>query len=69
MARLRGSMDLEAVTTTPRDAKFISITDIALLITLPVLSFIGQKYGWVNLAVWHGVPYFYVVYVPCLLLA
>ncbi|KAF8850300.1 oleate delta-12 desaturase [Acephala macrosclerotiorum] len=45
---------------TPRDAKFILITDIALLVMLSVLYFLGQRYGWLNLLVWYGIPYLWV---------
>ena len=43
-----------------RDAKFILLTDIGLLIACSVLYCVGQKYGWANLAVWYGVPYLWV---------
>lgn len=45
---------------TPRDAKFIFITDIALLVAFSVLYFLGQKYGWLDLLVWYGIPYLWV---------
>lgn len=44
----------------PRDAKFILITDIALVVACSALFFLGQKYGWLNLLVWYGIPYLWV---------
>lgn len=48
-----------------RDAKFIVITDIALLTVLGILIFVGMKCGWMNLLVWYGVPYFWVNHWVC----
>ncbi|CAG8975404.1 hypothetical protein HYALB_00012332 [Hymenoscyphus albidus] len=45
---------------TPRDAKFIFITDIGLAITWAFLLYVGYNYGWANIAVWYGIPYLWV---------
>lgn len=44
----------------PRDAKFILITDIALLAVCAALTWLGNTHGWTNLAVWYGLPYLWV---------
>ncbi|KAL2824872.1 fatty acid desaturase-domain-containing protein, partial [Aspergillus cavernicola] len=43
-----------------KDAKLILLSDIGLAITGSVLYLIGSKYGWLNLAVWYGIPYLWV---------
>jgi len=41
----------------PEDAPLILITDIALIIVLSVLYYLGSTFGFWNMAVWYGVPY------------
>ena len=43
-----------------KDAKLILLSDIGLAITISVLVFIGQKFGWTNIAVWYILPYLWV---------
>lgn len=43
-----------------RDAWLIVMSDIGLGIALTALFFLGQKFGWSNLAVWYGLPYLWV---------
>ncbi|KAJ5832648.1 hypothetical protein N7474_000959 [Penicillium riverlandense] len=43
-----------------KDAKLIALSDLGLLITGSILYYIGSTYGWLNLAVWYGIPYLWV---------
>ncbi|KAI0891058.1 fatty acid desaturase-domain-containing protein [Annulohypoxylon nitens] len=43
-----------------KDAKLIVLSDIGLAITISVLVFLGNKYGWDNLLVWYFLPYLWV---------
>ncbi|CAL5870683.1 uncharacterized protein PFLUO_LOCUS4923 [Penicillium psychrofluorescens] len=43
-----------------KDAKLIALSDLGLLITGSALYYIGSTYGWLNLAVWYGIPYLWV---------
>ncbi|KAJ5975920.1 Fatty acid desaturase type 1 [Penicillium waksmanii] len=43
-----------------KDAKLIALSDLGLIITSSVLYYIGTTYGWLNLAVWYGIPYLWV---------
>lgn len=43
-----------------RDAKYIFLTDVALAGMLSLLYYLGATYGWMNIAVWYGVPYLWV---------
>ncbi|KAL1978893.1 hypothetical protein VTN31DRAFT_1752 [Thermomyces dupontii] len=43
-----------------KDAKLIVLSDLGLLGTLALLYFIGQRFGWLNLLVWYGIPYLWV---------
>lgn len=43
-----------------KDEHLILLSDLGLLITSTILFFIGQKYGWLNLLVWYGIPYLWV---------
>lgn len=55
-----GHYDPHSPLYTERDAKFILITDIALLVSCSVLFSLGQKCGWINLSVYYGIPYLWV---------
>ena len=43
-----------------KDEKLIWLSDLGLALTLLVLVAIGRRWGWLNLAVWYGVPYLWV---------
>ncbi|KAG5456381.1 MAG: fatty acid desaturase, partial [Olpidium bornovanus] len=43
-----------------KDAKLILLSDLGLAIALGVLAYIGNRFGWANLAVWYFVPYLWV---------
>ncbi|KAK3321938.1 delta-12 acyl-CoA desaturase [Apodospora peruviana] len=43
-----------------RDAWLIVMSDIGLGIAATALFFLGQKFGWGNMAVWYGLPYLWV---------
>ncbi|KAK0391580.1 hypothetical protein NLU13_1080 [Sarocladium strictum] len=43
-----------------KQAKYIVISDIGLLITLGALYYAGNKFGWANLTVWYIIPYLWV---------
>jgi omega-6 fatty acid desaturase (delta-12 desaturase) len=44
----------------PHEAKYILLTDIALLVTCSGLYYLGSTFGWMNLLVWYGIPYLWV---------
>jgi len=39
------------------DARFIIITDAAILVTFLLLHWVGRTYGWGNLILWYCIPY------------
>ncbi|KYK61696.1 delta12 fatty acid desaturase [Drechmeria coniospora] len=43
-----------------KDAKLILISDIGIGLTATALYFLGNKFGWANLAVWYFIPYLWV---------
>ncbi|KAG5463568.1 MAG: fatty acid desaturase-domain-containing protein, partial [Olpidium bornovanus] len=43
-----------------KDAKLILLSDLGLAIVFGVLAYLGNKFGWANLAVWYFVPYLWV---------
>ncbi|KAK1829321.1 fatty acid desaturase-domain-containing protein [Podospora conica] len=43
-----------------RDAWLIVMSDIGIAITATVLFFLGQRFGWSNMAVWYFLPYLWV---------
>ena len=43
-----------------KDAKFIVLSDLGLLIMDSVLYFVGNNFGWLNLLVWYGIPYMWM---------
>ncbi|KAJ5902127.1 Oleate hydroxylase fah12 [Penicillium taxi] len=43
-----------------KDAKLIALSDLGLFLMGCVLYYVGSNYGWVNLAVWYGLPYVWV---------
>ena len=43
-----------------KDGKLILLSDIGLAIVGSALFYIGNNYGWANLAVWYGIPYLWV---------
>ena len=43
-----------------KDSKLVLLSDLGLAITASILFFVGQSFGWANLAVWYFVPYLWV---------
>lgn len=43
-----------------KDAKLIALSDLGLLLAGSALYFLGNKFGWSNLAIWYFVPYLWV---------
>ncbi|KAF2966699.1 hypothetical protein GQX73_g6871 [Xylaria multiplex] len=43
-----------------KDAKLIFLSDIGLAITISVLVYLGNNFGWSNLLVWYFIPYLWV---------
>ncbi|KAI0391112.1 fatty acid desaturase-domain-containing protein [Xylariaceae sp. FL0594] len=43
-----------------KDAKLIVLSDIGLAITISVLVYLGNNYGWSNMLVWYFLPYLWV---------
>lgn len=43
-----------------RDAWLIVMSDIGIAITATALFFLGQRFGWSNMAVWYFLPYLWV---------
>jgi omega-6 fatty acid desaturase (delta-12 desaturase) len=43
-----------------KDAKLILLSDLGLAIALTILCLLGSKFGFVNMAVWYGIPYLWV---------
>lgn len=43
-----------------RDAKLIVLSDIGIGITATALVYLGNTFGWANMAVWYFVPYLWV---------
>lgn len=43
-----------------RDAKWIILSDISLLIAGSILYTLGNKFGWTNMLVWYFIPYLWV---------
>ncbi|KAK8147524.1 Oleate hydroxylase fah12 [Beauveria asiatica] len=43
-----------------KDAKLIVLSDIGLILAGSALYYLGNKFGWYNLAVWYFIPYLWV---------
>ncbi len=43
-----------------REAKYILLSDIGIALAATALVFLGNKFGWSNLAVWYFLPYLWV---------
>lgn len=43
-----------------KDEHLILLSDLGLAIMATVLVFLGRSYGWINMAVWYGLPYLWV---------
>ncbi|KAJ1327407.1 omega-6 fatty acid desaturase [Microdochium nivale] len=43
-----------------KDAKLILLSDVGIAITASILTYLGNTYGWKNLAVWYFIPYLWV---------
>ncbi|KAI0523931.1 fatty acid desaturase-domain-containing protein [Xylaria bambusicola] len=43
-----------------KDAKLILLSDLGLAITISVLVYLGNNFGWSNLLVWYFIPYLWV---------
>jgi omega-6 fatty acid desaturase (delta-12 desaturase) len=43
-----------------KDGKLVFLSDLGLFLTGAALYSIGQKFGWLNLLVWYGLPYLWV---------
>ncbi|KAJ6445172.1 oleate delta-12 desaturase [Purpureocillium lavendulum] len=43
-----------------KDAKLILLSDLGIAITASVLFYLGNRFGWANLAVWYMIPYLWV---------
>lgn len=43
-----------------KDEHLILLSDLGLAISATVLVLLGRSYGWMNLAVWYGLPYLWV---------
>ncbi|KAK3690080.1 fatty acid desaturase-domain-containing protein [Podospora appendiculata] len=43
-----------------RDAPYIIMSDIGIAITACALFYLGQRFGWSNMAVWYFLPYLWV---------
>lgn len=43
-----------------KDAKYIALSDLGLFLAGCGLYYIGSNFGWLNLAVWYGIPYLWV---------
>ncbi|KAI5859586.1 fatty acid desaturase-domain-containing protein [Durotheca rogersii] len=43
-----------------KDAKLIVLSDLGLAVTISILVFLGNKFGWSNLFVWYFLPYLWV---------
>ncbi|KAK9437080.1 delta12 fatty acid desaturase [Metarhizium brunneum] len=43
-----------------KHAKYIVLSDIGLAIAFSVLAYLGNRFGWANMAVWYFIPYLWV---------
>lgn len=43
-----------------KHAKYIVLSDIGLAIALSALTYLGNTFGWANMAVWYFIPYLWV---------
>ncbi|KOS21213.1 Delta(12) fatty acid desaturase [Escovopsis weberi] len=43
-----------------KDAKLIVLSDIGIALVASALFYLGNTFGWANLAVWYFIPYFWV---------
>lgn len=43
-----------------KDAKLVLMSDLGLAITISGLVYLGQTFGWANMAVWYFLPYLWV---------
>ncbi|QPH15804.1 Oleate hydroxylase fah12 [Epichloe festucae Fl1] len=43
-----------------KHAKYIVLSDIGLALTIGALAYLGNRFGWANMAVWYFIPYFWV---------
>ncbi|OAA34497.1 delta12 fatty acid desaturase [Metarhizium rileyi] len=43
-----------------KHAKYIVLSDIGLAIALSALTYLGNRFGWANMAVWYFIPYLWV---------
>jgi omega-6 fatty acid desaturase / acyl-lipid omega-6 desaturase (Delta-12 desaturase) len=42
------------------DRHLILLSDLGIAITLATVSYIGYRYGWINILVWYWIPYLWV---------
>ncbi|KAJ9131282.1 Fatty acid desaturase [Pleurostoma richardsiae] len=52
--------DPRSPTFDNKEAKLVVYSDIGLLLAISTLLFLGHTFGWVNMAVWYILPYFWV---------
>jgi omega-6 fatty acid desaturase (delta-12 desaturase) len=43
-----------------KDAKWVLLSDLGLLVVGSILFMLGQKLGWANMAVWYFIPYLWI---------
>lgn len=43
-----------------KHAKYIVLSDVGLIIAASALAYLGNRFGWANMAVWYFIPYLWV---------